>query len=245
MISLCLQCCPLDLGAAFELVQLICELEKEKRPETEFWLIYRKDVPLWVPREFEKLAKHKFGRAQAFMARNYDVGWPSGSNMLAMSSMMEMSILCRQGTCRNPAFLLFEPDCVPLAFDWIDQLSAEWDLTKAEGREAFGHWNMPGSIPDNLHMNGNACFKADFFDLHPQWHVGSGNQGWDFFYRQNYISISRDSYAIQQYYNAPTISQESLESVEKHGRRPALLHGIKDGSARRGVRTMLFRPVST
>jgi len=243
MISLCLQCCPLDLGPTFELVQLICDLEREKRGETEFWLIYRKDCPIWVPREFEKLAKHKFGRAAALMARNHDTGWPGGSNMLAMSSMMEMTILHRQNTSRNEAYLLFEPDCVPLSFDWMDQLSAEWEITKGEGKEAFGHWNMPGSIQDNLHMNGNAVFRTDFFDLHPQWTVGSANQGWDFFYRDKYISVSRDSYAIQQYYNAPTISQEALESVEKGGRRPALLHGIKDDSARRGVRTMLFRPV--
>jgi len=244
MISLCLQCCPLDLGPTFELIQLICDLEKEKRQETEFWLIYRKDCSQEVPRRFEKMARLKFGRAGAFMARNHDVGWPGGSNMLAMSAMMEMNLLYRQGLCRNEAYLLFEPDCVPLALDWMDQLAAEWELTKAAGLEAFGHWNMPGSIPDNLHMNGNACFRSDFFDLHPQWTVGAATQGWDFFYRDKYISVSRDSYAIQQYYNAPTISQEALESVQKHGKRPALLHGVKDGSARNGVRAMLFKPVS-
>ena len=244
MIALALQCCPLDLGPTFELVKLICDLERDRRPETEFFLIYRKDVPVWAPRQFEKMAKPRFGRAGAFMARNFDAGWPGGSNMLAMSAMMEMTLLARQGVSKSDAYLLFEPDCVPLSFDWMDQLSAEWEITKAEGREAFGHWNMPGSIPENLHMNGNAVFRSDFFDLHPQWTVGSANQGWDFFYRDKYISISRDSYAIQQYYNAPTISQEALESVEKHGKRPALLHGIKDDSARRGVRIMLFRPVT-
>jgi len=244
MISLCLQCCPLDLGPTFELVQLICDLEGHKRDETEFFLIYRKDCTPHVPRHFEKMARHKFGRAQAFMARNHDEGWPGGSNMLAMSAMMEMALLSRQGYSKNEAYLLFEPDCVPLALDWMDQLSAEWEITKAEGKEAFGHWNMPGSIPDNLHMNGNAVFRSDFFDLHPQWTVGSANQGWDFFYRDKYISVSRDSYAIQQYYNAPTISEEALVSVEKHGKRPALLHGIKDDSARRGVRNLLLRRVN-
>ena len=146
MISLCLQCCPLDLGPTFELVQLICDLEGHKRDETEFFLIYRKDCTPHVPRHFEKMARHKFGRAQAFMARNHDEGWPGGSNMLAMSAMMEMALLSRQGYSKNEAYLLFEPDCVPLALDWMDQLSAEWEITKAEGKEAFGHWNMPGSI---------------------------------------------------------------------------------------------------
>jgi hypothetical protein len=244
MISLCLQVCPLDLGPAFELVQLICDLEKHRREGTEFFLIYRKDVPLWVGKEFEKIARPKFERALALQARNYDIGWPGGSNMLAMSAMMEMALLFRQGACRSPAYLLFEPDCVPLAFDWMDQLSAEWEITKGEAKEAFGHWNMPGGILENLHMNGNAVFRSDFFDLHPQWTVGSANQGWDFFYRDKYISVSRDSYAIHQLYNIPSISQEDLEAQTKHGRRPALLHGIKDDSARRAVRMMLFRSAS-
>jgi hypothetical protein len=244
MISLCLQCCPLDLGPTFELVKLICDLEKHKREQTEFWLIYRKDVPLWVSKEFEKLARAKFGRGAACMARNHDTGWPGGSNMLAMSAMMEMALLYRQGACRNPAYLLFEPDCVPLAFDWIDQLASEWEITVAEGKEAFGHWNMPGGLLENLHMNGNAVFRSDFFDLHPQWTVGSANQGWDFFYRDKYISVSRDSYAIHQLYSIPSISQEDLAAQLKHGKCPALLHGVKDDSARRAVRDILFNPLN-
>lgn len=239
-VALCLQCCPLDLPAAMDLAKLICELAKEKHEQGEFFLIYRKDCDGRLPKFFEELAGMRFGTARACMARNHDVGWPGGSNMLAFSAMMEMAMLAQQGVCKAPAYLLFEPDCVPLSFDWLDQLSAEWDNTAAEGKEAFGHWNMPGSIPDNLHMNGNAVFMSNFYDRHPQWMVGSGNQGWDFFFRQQYISVSRDSYAIQQYYAARTITQDQLEAVTKHGRRPALLHGVKDDSARQGVRRMLW-----
>jgi hypothetical protein len=240
VISLCLQCCPLDLSQTFDLVRLICDLEKTKRDNTEFWLVYRKDCPLWVHKEFAKLAGTKFGRAQAFMARNHDVGWPGGSNMLAASAMMEMAMLAQQGICRNEAYLLFEPDCVPMSLDWMDKLAAEWLVTKAEGKEAFGHWNMPGAIQENLHINGNMVLAANFYDKHPQWNIGSNCQGWDFFYRDKYISVSRDSYAIEQYYNAPSIGRDHLASVTKHGQRPALLHGIKDDSARLGVRELLL-----
>jgi hypothetical protein len=226
-----------------DLAKLICELEKEKRADTEFFLVYRKDCDVRLPKFFEHLAGMRFARVKACMARNHDIGWPGGSNMLAASAMMEMSILQRQGICHSPAFLLFEPDCVPLSFDWIDQLAAEWEITKAEGKEAFGHWNMPGSIPDNLHMNGNAVFAVNFSDRHGLL-VGAATQGWDFFYRTKLIEVSRDSYAIHQLYSIPSISQSDLEAQTKHGKRPALLHGIKDDSARRGVRNMLFRVVS-
>jgi hypothetical protein len=240
MIALCLQCCPIDLAAAMDLTKLICELAKEKYQQGEFFLVYRRDCDIRLPKFFEKLAGMRFGTAKACMARNHDTGWPGGSNMLAHSSMMEMAILTRQGLSKSPAYLLFEPDCVPLSFDWLEQLNVEWEITVAEGLETFGHWNMPGGVPENLHMNGNAVFVNDFFHRHPQWTIGAATQGWDFFYRKNYITVSRDSCAIQQYYAVPTISKEDLAKVQKCGKRPALLHGIKDASARQGVRSMLF-----
>ena len=71
--------------------------------------------------------------------------------------------------------------------------------------------------------------------------MGAATQGWDFFYRERYISVSRDSYAIHQLYNIPSISLEDLAAQTKHGKRPALLHGVKDDSARRGIRALLFK----
>lgn len=75
MISLCLQTWPGDLGAAFELIQLIVKIEKHRREDGEFFLIYRKDCPLWVAKEFQKLAGSRF-KALACVARNHDTGWP-------------------------------------------------------------------------------------------------------------------------------------------------------------------------
>jgi hypothetical protein len=64
------------MDAAIELVQLICEIEHKRRENTEFFLIYRKDCPSWLEKEFEKLAGRHFGRVAARQARNYDTGWP-------------------------------------------------------------------------------------------------------------------------------------------------------------------------
>lgn len=239
MISLCLQCCPQDLDAAFELTQLIVKIEKHKRPNTEFYLIFRKDCPNWVAHEFIKLANRSFSTAGAYPARNHDTGWPAGSNMLAASAFIEMEVLRRQGVCQNEAFLLFEPDCVPLALDWIDQLCAEWERARSQGRQAVGHWHQQGG-PETLHMNGNAIFRVDFFEKNPTTIVGCGTQGWDYWFRDRLIPISCDTYAIFQHYNRPEITLEELEKIEKQGKRPALFHGIKSRTGRQHAEELIF-----
>jgi hypothetical protein len=236
MISLCLQCYPGDLTPTGELVDLICALEPQLRPDGEFFLVYRRDCPHTIVKAFEERAGRKFARARACMARNHAVGWAEGCNMLAMSAFMEMSLLQREGMAQNEAFLLFEPDCVPLRPDWLDVLTAAWEHAKALGKEATGHWHQSWNDTSTLHMNGNAIFSTDFYDRHPNLMGGPGLQGWDFWHRESYISLSCDTPAIYQWYGAGTISPEQLAAIEKQGQRPALFHGVKDGSARAAIR---------
>lgn len=243
MISLCLQACPLDVGAALELAQLICDLEPVRRPETEFWLVYRKDTPLGPIKEFNAMTASKFGRAAARVARNHDEGWPGGSNMLAFSAFMEMSLLKREGAFQNEAFLLFEPDCVPMRTDWLDRLNDEWEWAKHNGKEATGNWHQQAG-PDTLHMNGNAIFSGSYYERHPNLMVGPATQGWDYFFRDHIISLSQDSAFICQVYSMPTISEAEFAGIQKHGRRPALFHGVKDNSARIWARKELLKVVS-
>jgi hypothetical protein len=239
MISLCLQACPLDQDAAVELTQLICDLEPQRRENTEFFLVYRRDCPRDLPRYFEFITRPKFGRVAARMARNHDEGWAGGCNMLAASAFIEMTLLMREGLCQHAGFLLFEPDCVPMTVDWLDRLSGEWDRVCALGKEAFGHWHQQGG-PDTLHMNGNAVFRTSFFDEHPTTIVGPQSQGWDYFYRDRFIPISMDSNLILQLYNTYGLSHSAFASLDKNGVRPALLHGVKDGTAREYARTFLL-----
>jgi hypothetical protein len=222
-----------------DLARLICQLEQEKRADTEFFLIYRKDCDPRLPKFFEELASMRFARARAREARNYDIGWPGGSNMLASSAMMEMSSLRNEGICQSPAYLLFEPDTVPMGTDWLNRLSQEWEVTAREGKQAFGHWHQQAG-PDTLHMNGNAVFSTDFFDRHGVF-IGPALQGWDYFYREKIISVSRDSNLIYQWYGCPSITLESLSGIRKNGIVPALFHGVKDASARQNVRAMVFK----
>lgn len=222
-----------------ELTLLICDLEKERRKDSEFFLVYRKDTPPVVHKYFEGIAKQKFGTAIARPARNHDTGWPGGSNMLAFSAQMEISVLRREGLCDNPAYLLFEPDCIPLSRDWIDQLSHEWESVKAKGKEAFGHWHQQGDS-STLHMNGNAVFGSDFHEKHPTLIVGPATMGWDYWFKDQLISLSCDSNLIFQHYNRHLITMEELQAIQKNGVRPALFHGIKTPDGRALVRKWLL-----
>jgi hypothetical protein len=227
----------MDMAQALELAQLIADIEPKRREDGEFFLVYRKDTPLWIEKEFAKIAAKKFQRSRACQARNHETGWPAGPNMLAGSAFMEMSLLKRAGICQNEAFLLFEPDCVPMQKNWLDQLSAEWERVKGLGKEAFGHWH---DLPDNgLHMNGNAVWKTSFYDDHPQWIIGSGCQGWDYFFREQFLPISMDSNLIFQHWNRHGISMQEFEGMTKNGVTPAWFHGVKTPDARQHARKLL------
>jgi hypothetical protein len=238
MIALCLQVCPLDLEIGMDLAKLICELEPEKR-DSEFVLVYRKDCDLRLPKFFEGLARMRFARAYARMARNHEVGWAGGSNMLAHSAFMEMNMLHQADLVTSDGFLLFEPDCIPFRRDWIDLLNAEWEKTKALGLEAFGHWHQQGD-ETTLHMNCNAVFSTKFFDRHSNIMIGPATQGWDYFYREHYIKLSRDSDLIFQHYNRHGLTQDEWDTINKNGVRPALFHGIKTPHGRDLARANLL-----
>lgn len=221
-----------------ELTRLICDIEPEFRKGGEFFLVYRADCPLSLAKEFTSVASQKFERVEAREARNFDVGWPAGSNMLAGSAFIEMTLFQRYALCNYEAFLLFEPDCIPLSVDWIDQLAREWDKAKSEGFESFGHHHQQWD-ESTKHQNGNAVFRVDWFDRHPNWIIGSGMMGWDYFYREQILSVSRDSNLIHQLYNQHGFTHYEFDSILKNGERPAFLHGIKTPDGRQIARERL------
>ena len=229
----------MDAVQALDLTALICDIEPAQRKDGEFFVVYRKDTHPELAKRFLALTRKKFGRTAARMARNHDIGWPAGSNMLAMSAFIEMELLQREGLCQHDGFLLFEPDCIPLAADWIDQLSAEWELTKQAGKEACGHWHQQGD-PSTLHMNGNAVFATSWFSRHANLLVGSGMMGWDYFFREAIIQLSRDTHLIFQHYNRWGADLNFVQSIEKNGQRPCFFHGIKTDDGRTSARQMIL-----
>ena len=116
----------------------------------------------------------------------------------------------------------------------------EWETVKAKNKEAFGHWHQQAG-PETLHMNGNAVFRTDFAEKHPTWLIGPGTQGWDYWFKDQFIPISCDSNLIFQHYNRHLITMEELQAIRKNDVRPALFHGIKTPDGRKLARIWLLK----
>lgn len=216
-----LQVCPLDADAAIELAHLISDLG-ENRQDREFWVINRIDTSATKVRQIVNLLARKF-KAASYPARNHGEGWPAGSNALWYSTMIEAWHRAREGYTAADGILTFEPDCVPLQTNWFDLLQEEWIRT---AKPVVGH-------SDGWHINGNAMFDIRLLERHGnvKW-TSFENVGWDWLNRQYFMQIGADTNLIYQRYQCGTIREPCWLAIKKNGVRPALLHGVKDGSAR-------------
>jgi hypothetical protein len=217
-----LQVCPYDIEAATELCELLAELG-EDRQDREFWIVFRADTNSQRILQLQRILNRKF-KAMAFGARTHGDGWPAGSNALWYSTMVEAWHRAREGWTMADGIFTFEPDCVPLTTDWFDRLEIEW--IKAM-KPVVGH------VHHTNHINGNAMFDMRLLERHAQVKWCSFQQvGWDWINREYFMQIGADTPLIWQRYQCPTITETAFLAIKKDGYRPAILHGVKDGSAR-------------
>lgn len=232
---LMLQCCPLDAQAALELTQIICDIEKEKRHDVEFLIAYRWDTNPAIIKAIFETARSKFATALTIGGRRYGTGHPGGCNDLWQDSMMQVSGLVKNGLSKAGAVLTFEPDCVPLRHDWIEELMTAWMTAPVDTRVVGSRCQM--GMPHE-HINGNAIFHPNIMYIHPELALSQGN--WDVFHRKLLLRIGAHTNSIEQLYaHRDPVSREFIEEIRSKYRQPALLHGVKDGSARAVIREMI------
>lgn len=244
----CLQCCPIDCDAAVELAQLISDIQKVLRPRQVPWLIsYRKDTPLSRIESIKASLLKVFDRVHVAQAQRFASGWPAGSNALWRCSMENAWALKEKGEVEADGVLTFEPDCTPLMLTWIDRLE-----------DAYGRRSQPvvGNVHDGgsdiaRHINGNAMFPIRLAADHPEILNTPMGVAWDFYHRDEILGMSEDTPAITQYYRRKAFTEAEWLNIQKSGARPALLHGVKDRSARAlarvhllGTRTVQLTPQS-
>lgn len=225
---LCLQLSPVDAPAAVQLAELIVDIENAHpaacRPS---WLIcYRKDTPLIRVHEIEMKLCNYYDTVWLAMAKEYANGWPAGSNAQWRSAMRDVLQLAALGETDCAGVLTFEPDCVPMRTDWIDVLD-----------QAYAERTKP--IVGNLHedhINGNAIFPVSAIKDWPQLLETPPSIAWDYFHREKILQEAQDTPFIIQFYRSKQLTEEAFNNLEKAGERPALLHGIKDDSARNFAR---------
>ena len=150
--------------------------------------------------------------------------YPKGPNDTALEIMR-----CKRDYTYK-AVLLLEPDCVPVAPDWLDKLSDEWDRAAAAGHLIMGSWHpLNVNHPTMGHLNGNLMFHPsiaekitipDVPDEHPwdTWLAATFQPHWC---RTGLIkNLNRHKTA--------TIRQLSVPECGKIA--PVLIHGVKDES---------------
>jgi hypothetical protein len=225
VILFALQVCPLDVRDGIELVHLICQMEP-KKTQREWLICYRKDTPLDRVWTMQRALSAKFDRVFIALAQRFASGWPAGSNALWFSTMLQAAELHHSGEIEAEGVLTFEPDNVPLRRDWMDRLENAWEH---RAKPIVGNLHH-SSIPD--HINGNAIFPIEFLEDYPEMFETPPLAAWDYHNRELLLRLAQDSPYLTQLYQHKNMTLAEWRGLTKFTVRPALLHGVKDGSAR-------------
>src|SRR5260221_6916564 len=228
---LCLQMSPIDALAAVDLAELIADIEDGQPCQCKpAWLVsYRKDTTVTRVHGVESQLCNYFGDVWVAQAREHGNGWPAGPNALWRSTMSDVYRLFEQGKIQAPGVLTFEADCVPMRVDWIDRLD-----------EAYGKRVKPvlGNVHGD-HINGNAIFPVTLAKDWPEMMQSPREIAWDYFHKDFLMENGEDTPFITQLYKRKQLTKPEWVGTKKSGERPALLHGIKDGTARAFAREEL------
>ena len=144
--------------------------------------------------------------------------------------------------------LTFEPDCVPMVENWIEVLANEY---RSRQKPIVGNVHFIGTDP---HINGNAIWPIALARDWPKLIETPPEVAWDYYHREFIMQQAQDTNLITQYYQRRLLTEEEWQQVQKNGVRPALFHGVKDGTARqlarryllmarRGIRPLQLRPI--
>ncbi len=227
MLTLCLQFHEADKPQAMELARFVADLERRPRDDVEFLFSRRFDCTQCLE-TFAYVAK-KFP-ISTFKGPPHEVGWPQGPNGLALATMRE--IYHRQDSpCSHniSGVLLMEPDDVPLARDWIDQLKAEWEIARENGAWIMGSVRQPAGHP-YPHCNGNCVIRPDFAALVDINRVPPGF-AWDCSVAPQLQGRMHATGLIRNDFQSRGATEELLRTPEVGTVRPVLSHGFKDRSA--------------
>jgi hypothetical protein len=236
-----LQLCPFDADQALALARLIADLEPSKRVEVDVIVSARKDTPEPIVSAIAATLRPKFGRV--FRARAQSAtGAAIDEHPDSCFGVWSDTLYCAWGQSKlhktkATGILTFEPDCIPVKRDWIDQLSAEWDRALAEGKQVVGHLHQ---WRDSFHINGNAIFHVRMLEFYPALRSTKAGMPWDIYHQELIVPLANDSTQILQYYRMKEFTQEHWEGLEKRGVRPAFFHGIKTLDGIRIARQMLL-----
>jgi hypothetical protein len=222
-----------DREAAMRLAHFIAKIEPKRRDDVELCLVNRFDCERAGAAEIALLLPTF--KVSTMNTTTKATGHPQGCN--AMAEDIFTFALANKNWEDVDAILFMEPDCVPVARDWIDQLRAEWDdlnLHRDTDLSVVGCFRSLGvDIP---HVNGNALWNpriAEWYDL-----KAKPGLGWD---SSVALEMSTDDYRntelISNLFKETNMPEERMRvnpfslGLLNPARPPVLIHGVKDESA--------------
>lgn len=230
-----------DREAAMRNARRIADNEPRFRHDVEFLFVARFDCPHDAATVAHVSKKFK---TSTWTASRTGTGWPAGCNDLWADLFCSHSMrqLYSGAWADVKAVFTMEADCIPVAPDWIDQISAEWDRAAGLGKFIVGCFMPPPVNGPVGHINGNALFPPDMFVRVPQILGCNATQGWDFVHALAFEPHWFKTPLITNYYGAKNVAEADIRRVAPDGRVPAIVHGAKDLSVERFADGVLGRP---
>lgn len=212
-----------DYTQAYQMAELIAELESRKRYDVDFALIRHPNATEMHPQTVANLAE-KFGCVHLWTSARQDTGYPDGCNGMFIDLAERMASVPMQG--RYYAWLNLEPDCMPMDRNWLNQVLAAWKQASARGMLAMGHVKAQ----PHLHLNGAAVYATDFADRVPL--VEKRGWAYDLINAQRILPTSADTPVIGGIWGKPHLRLNEIEAYTKQrGTKVALFHGVKESVA--------------
>lgn len=254
-ILLCVQYSAGDCRLAEQLIDLYTEVTRQanggaKSPHADLLLSAAADTT--IDYRVVQRAGLAFDHVRTFRCRRQIVGWPHGPN----GQMRDTLAYFATRKWGYSAIWLTEPDCLPLAADFIAQVHAEWASTN---RLIMGCviGQFPEGNPDGtqVHVNGNMVIAAEFPRLYPEIITVKTTIAWDAAHRLNLMHHTLASRTIYSDYKLGEPRNpwrdcghlwREVTYFDRHplaGQpfRPAWMHGCKDPRGLACVRERLLQ----
>lgn len=227
-----------DREQAMRMAKFICDLEPKYRDDVFLCFVNRWDCPPIHPAEMMRFITTF--RVEWFASTTKAEGHPAGPNAMAKDIFLEAQRLVdAQRWADVDALLLMEPDCVPVAKDWLDQLRAEWDRAQDTNKAvSVGCWR--DRYVDVPHVNGNALWStrlATAINVNMDCH----GFGWDSAFSEQLRHRIYPTAMIVNLWREENVADSRFEKspfLPQSAYRPVLAHGVKDDSARKYAEKM-------
>jgi len=231
-----------DRAQAMRLAKYIVALESAYRDDCEICFVSRRDADPIYPHEMMRFVTTM--PISWYHCEGTAVGHPAAPNEMAREFFVEAIRRVNDGQWATvDAILFMEPDCVPVARDWLNRLRAEWDALMAPGRCGLGCFRSENV--DTPHLNGNAMWiprLADYADM-----SDVPGLGWDSALGSKLVPVVSTP-LISNLWMETKVPTERIEVNPFHSdkmRRPVLVHGCKDRSVELHAEAMTGVPFPT